>query len=408
MELLDPAISRGSARRGRALHGLRWWLHVALVALVLVPTQSSAPQAQELKRPPRSTRRSDLERVRSEIRALKTRLSELRSRTRSAEEDLQSADLELEIRTRELEIAIQVEAALDEELRNVAANIVTLTQKIERERAWLSSRLVALYRLGGLSYVRVLLEMDQKKNPLEAISMLRFLIHRDARAISQFQGSKLALGNQQRQLSEKRALMTEIKQVIVERQQQVVRLRAEKEALVAQLRSESSLSAIKLADLEEKERRLGRLFDLLYERNEAGAITSGDIRSFTGALAWPVEGTVVEEFGKKRSARFSTFTVSHGVTIQAPPGSEVRPVFEGTVLYSQWFKGYGNLVIVDHGNRIFSLYGNTKGSTLAVGEKVSATRAIALVAEDEGGTTGSLYFEVREDNLPVDPRKWLR
>ena len=110
--------------------------------------------------------------------------------------------------------------------------------------------------------------------------------------------------------------MAEIKPVIVE-PLSIVRLRAQKEALVAELRSESSLSAIKLAELEEKERRLGRLFDLLYERNEAGAITSGDIRSFRGALGWPVEGTVVEGFGKKRSARFSTFTVSHGVTIEA-------------------------------------------------------------------------------------------
>jgi len=127
-----------------------------------------------------------------------------------------------------------------------------------------------------------------------------------------------------------------------------------------------------------------------------------------GALAWPVEGKVIEHFGKQVNAKFSTITQSNGLKIAAAPGSAVRAVFGGTVLFSQWFKGYGNLIVLDHGNRVFSLYGNLKAPAVAVGDRVATGQPIAGVGESEGAQGGYLYFEVRNDNRPEDPQKWLR
>ena len=86
----------------------------------------------------------------------------------------------------------------------------------------------------------------------------------------------------------------------------------------------------------------------------------------------------------------------------------MHAVFQGTVLFSQWFKGYGNLIILDHGNRVFSLYGNLKGPAVAVGDQVASGQAIAGVSEAEEPAAGYLYFEIRNDNRPEDPQKWLR
>jgi len=83
-------------------------------------------------------------------------------------------------------------------------------------------------------------------------------------------------------------------------------------------------------------------------------------------------------------------------------------VFQGTVLFTQWFKGYGNLVILDHGNRVFSLYGNVKSPTVAVGDRIASGQPIAGVGESEDASSGHLYFEIRRDNRPEDPQKWLR
>jgi septal ring factor EnvC (AmiA/AmiB activator) len=117
---------------------------------------------------------------------------------------------------------------------------------------------------------------------------------------------------------------------------------------------------------------------------------------------------VIEVFGRQRNPKFSTYTVNNGLKIEAAAGTQVRAVFQGTVLFSQWFKGYGNLIILDHGNRIFSLYGNVKGTSLAVGDHVATGQPIAGVAESEDTGGGHLYFEIRHDNHPEDPRTWLR
>src|SRR5258708_9303779 len=90
-----------------------------------------------------------------------------------------------------------------------------------------------------------------------------------------------------------------------------------------------------------------------------------DIRTVEGALGWPVAGKVIEPFGRQRNAKFATVTTNNGVKIAAAPGSPVHAVFGGTVLFSQWFKGYGNLIIVDRVNRVFSLYGNLKAPGVA-------------------------------------------
>jgi septal ring factor EnvC (AmiA/AmiB activator) len=121
-----------------------------------------------------------------------------------------------------------------------------------------------------------------------------------------------------------------------------------------------------------------------------------------------VEGRVIETFGKQVDPKFSTTTFNNGLKIAAPAGAGVHAIFPGTVLFSQWFKGYGNLMILDHGNRVFSLYGNLKAPSLAVGDHVIAGQTIAGVGEAEEAQDGYLYFEIRQDNKPEDPQKWLR
>ena len=159
--------------------------------------------------------------------------------------------------------------------------------------------------------------------------------------------------------------------------------------------------------LEEKARRLQRLVDAL-SQTQRGIGPALDIRSVQGALDWPVKGKVFERFGKQRNPKFATFTINNGLKIEAVAGTPVRAVFAGTVLFSQWFKGYGNLIILDHGNRVFSLYGNVKASTVAVGDRIATGQPIAGVGESEDTSSGHLYFEIRQDNRPEDPQTWLR
>lgn len=355
-----------------------------------------------------SGQRNDLDRVRREITRLRAQLEGMRQQAQSAARELEEADLELGIRTRELELATAEETRLDNEQHALESEIAALVPRIAKQKEDLRKRLVALYRLGGLSYVRVVLEIDIETNPIEAISMLSYLVSHDARAVSRFQSAQHELSSRQTQLAARLQALHQTQIAVEERRRSVALAVTQKQIVLARLRTEESGTSQQLAALEEKARRLQRLIDSLSQQKSGGLAPQLDIRSVQGALAWPVDGTVIERFGRQRNPKFSTVTINNGLKIEAAPGTPVRAVFEGTVLFSQWFKGYGNLIILDHGNRVFSLYGNVKSPLVNIGERIANGQHIAGVGESEDASSGHLYFEIRQDNRPEDPQKWLR
>jgi septal ring factor EnvC (AmiA/AmiB activator) len=354
-----------------------------------------------------TSRDADLTRIRGEIARLRKRLDDVRTQTRSAEHDLEEADLELSIRTGELQLAVDMQSQLEQQQREIEAEVATLTPRIAHHKQFLRKRLAALYRLGGLSYLRLLLSIDERRDPVKAVSMLSFLVSHDAHAVTRFQGEREQLRARYTELADRHRQLAGVRQMVEERQRAMASARAAKEKVLRSLQSEGSHGEEKLAGLEEKAKRLEHLLDVLSRQN-GGTPAAIDIRTVAGALAWPLKGKIVEQFGKQRNPKFSTVTFNNGLKIAAVAGTEVHAVFAVTVLFSQWFKGYGNLVILDHGNRVFSLYGNLKVPSLLVGSHVDAGQTIAGVGESEDMQSGFLYFEIRQDNKPEDPQKWLR
>lgn len=377
-----------------------------LMLLPLLLLFSLGAQQQEPK-PPSAP--AELEKTRNEIRDLKASLEKVRKAARGAQQQLEVINLQVEITTRELALALEAQHELEDERAVTEARINELSEQIESGKQRIASRVRQLDRLGGLSYLRLLVSIDTTSNPFEAIGMLSYLVHRDANEIDSFRGARAEMHEKKRELAKQEARLALSIAETQRRERAVIGARQEQQRVVTALHTESSESEQRLAELEEKERRLERLLDLLYQRNKPSEIAGGkSIGGHRGSLEWPLKGKVLEEFGRHRSEKFATFTAINGIRIEAPPNGEVHSVYAGTVLYSQWFKGYGNLIIVDHGDRIFSLYGNTKIGMVQVGSKVKAGDVIATVSEAEGDEPPYLYFELREDNKPVNPRNWLK
>lgn len=124
-----------------------------------------------------------------------------------------------------------------------------------------------------------------------------------------------------------------------------------------------------------------------------------------GRLGMPVRGRVTNRFGAERSGGAMTWK---GIFIQAPAGSEVAAVAPGNVVFSDWMRGFGNLIIVDHGAGYLSIYGNNDALLKQVGDRVQGGEAIAQVGASNGGADSGLYFEIRLQGQPVDPLKWVR
>jgi murein hydrolase activator len=130
-------------------------------------------------------------------------------------------------------------------------------------------------------------------------------------------------------------------------------------------------------------------------------------RPFQGVLPWPARGPISSRFGRQPSSRFGTSIVRNGIEIAIPDEQPVRTVHEGVVAFADQFTGYGNLVIVEHGEGTFSLYGHLSAMQVPKGAQVAALAVLGRSGRNPNGVP-ALYFELRVDGKPVDPLQWLQ
>ena len=159
-----------------------------------------------------------------------------------------------------------------------------------------------------------------------------------------------------------------------------------------------------LAEMREREQALGRLMELLGEERRASG--GQDIRRFKGALPWPAPGRVVQSFGRHHLPKYATYTLCNGVRLDVPSGTPVTAVFGGVVAYAQHFKGYGNMVVVDHGNQVFSLAAGLATIFVRVDQRVGMGLQLGLAPPPSA--EGNLYLEMRVGGRPEDPQRWLQ
>ncbi|HUO56546.1 MAG TPA: peptidoglycan DD-metalloendopeptidase family protein [bacterium] len=133
------------------------------------------------------------------------------------------------------------------------------------------------------------------------------------------------------------------------------------------------------------------------------------LRVSRGSIPWPVSGTILPDyaFGKHKNKEFNAVVDNSGVQIQAPPGTPIKAIAEGRVRYADWFKGYGKLVILDHGEGYYSLYAQASDLTVSEGDRVVPGQVIGTVGDTGSLVGSSLYFEIRKNGVPQDPVRWL-
>lgn len=275
------------------------------------------------------------------------------------------------------------------------------TEVLAQQRR-LGPRLFALYRLGKQDALGSLLTasdfatlvkrrrgiealVSSDVEALETLSTLAQWQHRHARRLERLEGTGQRLV---------RALRTE---------QAVGQARlARFKDLLASVSAEQNRMSRLIADLEQSEKELAGMVNDL----QPSAATSG-FRARKGQLTFPTEGTVEVGFGKVVNPRFNTVTVQKGIDIRAAEGAPVRAVSSGTVVYAGWLKGYGNLVILDHGGNYHSLYAHLANLEVEAGNEVEESVSLGQVG-DTGSLKGSyLYFEIRKSGQAVDPLPWL-
>jgi murein hydrolase activator len=305
------------------------------------------------------------------------------------------------------------------ELRTLRGDIGRLSGQRTQQEEQLVRHLRLLYRVhaeGGA--LPVLLGDDDPVRRATAIRSLASLAVVDARLIQEYRTTSDRLEDRKRREETRQSELSALRADARHEQAEVDREAGKRRVLLARVRDERAYHERMVGELTEAAKRLEAFVRELQEKQrrlakapppkpgiEPPSLGFGTLR---GRLPWPTDGKIVAAFGAQVHPRFGTRTFRNGVDIEAAQGTEVGAVYAGHVIYTGWFKGYGNLIILDHGGEYFTLYAHVSEILVKEGEDVRQGQKIGSVG-DTGSLAGPrLYFEVRYQGKPQDPEQWLR
>lgn len=343
-----------------------------------------------------------LRKVQERRRALEQDLARLRGQEKSLLGDVERLEVEVRLRGEELrEIQIGLQRTQDQ-MDATVKRLNELTAQVERERPVLAARARALYKLGELSYLRLLLSVDRPSDIFRGYRFVTALARRDNQRIAAFRADLQALAAVRVDLESKTREALALRESRERARRSLDADRRRKTALLTEIVEKKETHAAYLAELQEAEARLTDLLKGLAEGDVAVPVAA-----FKGALPWPADGRVRSTFGRHKHPRFDTYTIQNGIEIDAAADSAVAAVHEGEVVFAERFRGYGLMVVVDHGGKHHSLYAHLGEARVQAGQKVAAGQVLGTV----GSTTlegPGLYFEMRFQGRPEDPLEWLR
>ncbi|MES1256255.1 MAG: peptidoglycan DD-metalloendopeptidase family protein [Acidobacteriota bacterium] len=339
------------------------------------------------------------------VQALQQEADQLASREKSLLGDLRALELDRQINLERVR-------ALDSEAREVARERAATTERLEalqREelaaRPQLEARLVEMYKLGQGRYVRLLLATSDVRRIGAASRTVAVLakLDRDRLAVHQQMVDALMAGRGQ--LEERSRRLEALRREAGRASADAARAVQARNDMIRDIDRQRDLNAQLAGELQAAQQNLQSALRTLSAGASPATLAAATLplKPFKGALEWPAAGTVRRPFSPS-AARGAT---TNGIEIAAPEGAPVGAVHEGTVVFADAFSGFGNLVIIDHGNQTFSLYGQLLEVQVAKGGRVEASQVVGTVGAGPLGAAG-LYFELRIDGHPVDPLQWLK
>ena len=359
-------------------------------------------------------------------------LKEERAKVAQAKKREASILAELDETERRITVKRRQVAVLDARVKKAQADVFGLQGEIGRlevQRAGqeeaLGRRLRLLYKLqsqGGV--LPLVLSGDDPVAQAIRLRHLTTLATVDARSIREYRSTSEGLADRKVRVEARRVELASLRSQAEEERADADQEAAKRRALLAKVRDERASHERLVGELSDATRRLEAFIrDLQMKQRAAVARPSpspsrpaptpressgAGLGSRRGRLAWAAEGKVVAEYGAQVHPRFGTKTFRNGIDIEVAEGTDIKAVYPGHVVYTGWFRGYGNLIIVDHGGEYYTLYAHAADIKVNEGDDVKQGQSIGTVG-DTGSLQGPrLYFEVRYQGKPQDPAQWLR
>jgi len=354
--------------------------------------------------------RKTLEQLKDQIEEKRRQADEAEKKRESILQGIQTLD-ERHVRYRQShqEISRKLRKK-DQEIESINAQIARLREGVQVRQDAILARLRVQYMEGRFGHWKPLLASDSYGDFQRRLRYLSAVSGRDYGLIETFKTDMANMQEAERQREAARVGMLVYKRTTEKHLDEIKTVKKEKKLYLAKLTQEKESYERALQELERSAARIDSLLRELEQRRRAAAAKppSGSLpKGVKGGLPWPAEGSVLTHFGRQKHPTFNTYVQRKGIEIRTTEGSAIHAVMAGTVVYADWLKGYGLVIILDHANGFFSLYAHASKILTTVGAVVVSGQAIGETGDT--GMTGenTLYFELREGTEPVDPLQWL-
>jgi septal ring factor EnvC (AmiA/AmiB activator) len=357
-------------------------------------------------------KREELRRIQQEMQEKQEKLKRADKKERSILSSLERMDRDIQAGAAEL--ADQQRAMRDgeAELARIERSNAEVAVQLERLRPAYAARLRALYKMsrtGG--YAVALLSTDSFSAASKRMHALAVIANQDQRLLREYGTALERLAQQEREVLDRKADLLVRKASIESKRASLEVRRRKKGEILSSVKQEKGVYEATLRDLEESSSNLWAMIRLAEPEKKSAPQRAAEQPSASvpsrDRLPWPVNGQVLTGFGSQRHPQFGTVVFRRGIDIAAKVGDEVKAVDAGQVAWADWYKGYGRLVIVDHGAGLYTLYGHLSQVDINKGDRVARGQVIGL-AGDTGSLRGpKLYFEIRRNGEAEDPLGWL-
>jgi len=343
-------------------------------------------------------KKKDLKDIRKELSLTREKQKKVQKKETSILESLHALETELYKKEKELK---EMEAGLartKERLQQTRHHIATLNRGIEWTKEELSSRLVALYKMERIPTETLLLTSQSYLDLLKIDKLLRVVIHSDAYLINTYRYQVALKSRYQEELTQDQIRWERNITEVEKKKREIEKVRGRKQALLKSIQNQKVVYWKVIEELTERAKELQALIDKLEKEKSLLAYGKSKYETLKGKLTPPVQGKVISLFKEKGQ---------NGIEIKAPMGAEIRAILPGKVLYADWFRGFGNVVIIDHGDHTFTVSGYASELLKKEGDIVSEGEAIALIGSSGSLKGPCLYFEIRHHGKPQDPMRWI-
>lgn len=349
---------------------------------------------------------AELEQLRTRIDALKAALQANRQQKTHAERQLQNAEQRIAQTRRALRKTARELDRLAAQLKALKQQQRSASDRLSRQSAALAREARAAYAMGRQQQVKLLLNQEQ---PSAVGRMLVYFSYFSRARQAKIEAMHATLQQLETLQADSEAKARSLTALQEEQRRQDAQLRARKqqrEQVLARLSEQLESQGGELKRLRRDEQQLQALVYSLQELLSdipADASEQKPFKALKGQLRWPARGQLARRFGSRRG---SSGLKWQGVLIAAPEGGQVRAVSQGRVAFADWLRGFGLLLIIDHGDGYMSLYGQNQALYKEVGEWVDRSEVVATLGASGGHTEAGLYFEIRHNGQPVNPLRW--